>query len=106
MRNGSWSVSVQRVGTQVVVRLAGRLDDSAAERLTAAVSEVEAVVLRRVVVDLDEVSELDGAGLDFLAGLHERWQVRLVNTPSQLRGRLPARSRPATDEPLAPWRPG
>ncbi len=89
MRNGSWGVTVQRVGTQVVVRLAGRLDDTAAERLAAAVGEVEDVVLRRVVVDLDEVCALEGAGLDFLVGLHQRWQVRLVNTPSQLRGQLP-----------------
>jgi anti-anti-sigma regulatory factor len=47
------------------------------------------MVLSRVVVDLDEVDAIEGAGLDFLVGLHHRWKVRLLNTPNQLRGRIP-----------------
>lgn len=82
-------VAVQRVGTQVVVRLYGVLDDRAAPRLADALAEVERMVLSRVVVDLDEVDAIEGAGLDFIVGLHRRWKVRLLNTPNQLRGRIP-----------------
>ena len=85
----SYDVAVQRVGTQVVVRLYGVLDDRAALRLAEALSEVESMVLSRVVVDLDEVDAIEDAGLDFIVGLHRRWKVRLLNTPNQLRGRIP-----------------
>lgn len=88
-REPSGEVAVQRVGTQVVVRLYGVLDDRAAHRLSEAMGEVESMVLNRVVVDLDEVDAIEGAGLDFLVGLHRRWKVRLLNTPNQLRGRIP-----------------
>ncbi len=88
-RDRAGDVAVQRVGTQVVVRLYGHLDDRAAERLADATAEVESMVLSRVVVDLDEVDSIEGAGLDFLVGLHRRWKVRLLNTPNQLRGRIP-----------------
>lgn len=87
--DSTFDVAVQRVGTQVVVRLYGVLDDRAAPRLSEALAEVEAVVLSRVVVDLDEVDSIEGAGLDFIVGLHRRWKVRLLNTPNQLRGRIP-----------------
>jgi anti-anti-sigma regulatory factor len=88
-REDSCDVSVQRVGTQVVVRLYGVLDDRAAPRLACAMADVESMVLNRVVVDLDEVDSVEGAGLDFIVGLHRRWKVRLLNTPNQLRGRIP-----------------
>ena len=88
-RQSSCDVAVQRVGTQVVVRLYGVLDDRAASRLAEALGEVEQMVLSRVVVDLDEVDGIEGAGLDFIVGLHRRWKVRLLNTPNQLRGRIP-----------------
>ena len=88
-RATSYDVAVQRVGTQVVVRLYGVLDDRSAPRLSEAMGEVERIVLSRVVVDLDEVDAIEGAGLDFLVGLHHRWKVRLLNTPNQLRGRIP-----------------
>lgn len=88
-REDSCDVSVQRVGTQVVVRLYGVLDDRAAHRLACAMADVESMVLNRVVVDLDEVDSVEGAGLDFIVGLHRRWKVRLLNTPNQLRGRIP-----------------
>jgi len=82
-------VVVQRVGTQVVVRLYGVLDDRAEPRLARALLDVESMVLSRVVVDLDEVDAIEGAGLEFIVGLHRRWKVRLLNTPNQLRGRIP-----------------
>ena len=85
----SCDVAVQRVGTQVVVRLYGVLDDRSAPRLAEALGEVEQMVLSRVVVDLDEVDAIEDAGLDFIVGLHRRWKVRLLNTPNQLRGRIP-----------------
>jgi anti-anti-sigma regulatory factor len=88
-REDSCDVAVQRVGTQVVVRLYGVLDDRAAPRLACALSDVESMVISRVVVDLDEVDSIEGAGLDFIVGLHRRWKVRLLNTPNQLRGRIP-----------------
>lgn len=88
-RGHSCDVAVQRVGTQVVVRLYGVLDDRASNRLSVAMGEVESMVLNRVVVDLDEVDAIEGAGLDFIVGLHRRWKVRLLNTPNQLRGRIP-----------------
>ncbi len=88
-REDSCDVAVQRVGTQVVVRLYGVLDDRAAPRLAQALQDVESMVLSRVVVDLDEVDAIEDAGLDFIVGLHHRWKVRLLNTPNQLRGRIP-----------------
>jgi anti-anti-sigma regulatory factor len=80
---------VTRIGTQVVVRPSGDLDDRMADRLPALLEEVAAVALRRVVVDLDEVALVEGAGLVFLTALNERWTLRLVNTPSRLRAVLP-----------------
>ncbi len=95
-------ISVTRIGTQVVVRLAGDVGDARADRLAAALDEVAALVIQRVVVDLDEVTSIEGAGLDFLAELHRRWRLRLVNTPAALRATLPRQAtvhpatRPAT----------
>jgi anti-anti-sigma regulatory factor len=95
-------VSVTRIGTQVVVRLSGDVGDARAPRLAAAVDEVAGLVLQRVVVDLEEVTSIEGAGVDFLAELHRRWQLRLLNTPAALRSALPrqaprreSRGRPA-----------
>jgi anti-anti-sigma regulatory factor len=82
-------LTVTRIGTQVVVRLGGVLDDACADRLAAAVDEVADLVLERVVVDLDDVARVDDAGLHFLAQLHGRWRVRLLNCPPGLRARLP-----------------
>lgn len=82
-------VSVTRIGTQVVVRLTGDIGDARRARLVAAVDEVAALVLQRVVVDLDEVTSVEGAGLDFLAELHRRWTLRLLNAPTGLRSALP-----------------
>ena len=82
-------LTVTRIGTQVVVRLGGVLDDRCADRLAAAVDEVADLVLERVVVDLDDVSHVDGAGLAFLAQLDVRWRVRLLNCPPGLRAKLP-----------------
>jgi ABC-type transporter Mla MlaB component len=96
-RESAGEVTVQRVGTQVVVRLYGHLDDRTAGCLADAMADVESMVLSRVVVDLDEVDSIEGAGLDFIVGLHRRWKVRLLNTPNQLRGRIP---RLATVRPL------
>jgi anti-anti-sigma factor len=84
-------VSVTRIGTQVVVRLSGVVDDRSAEQLAGAVEEVAVLALRRVVVDLDDVDLVDGAGLAFLTALGDRWALRLVNTPPHVRGCLPAR---------------
>jgi ABC-type transporter Mla MlaB component len=88
---GASPVSVTRIGTQVVVRLSGTLDDRHAACLAAAVDEVSELVLRRVVVDLDDVDHLAGAGLAFLDTLHERWTVRLLNAPAGLRRGVAAR---------------
>jgi len=91
-------VTVTRIGTQVVVRLSGDVDDSRAGRLSDAVDEVAALVLQRVVVDLEDVTSIEGAGLDFLTVLHGRWRLRLLNTPASLRAALPrqpARSAPS-----------
>lgn len=90
------SVTVTRIGTQVVVRLAGCIDDESSDRLRSAVREIQDLVLQRVVVDLDEVRSIEGAGLDFIAELHSRWRVRLLNTPAGLRGALPRQSTPTS----------
>jgi anti-anti-sigma regulatory factor len=82
-------VSVTRIGTQVVVRLAGDVGDGRRERLAAALDEVAGLVLARVVVDLEDATSVEGAGLDFLAELHRRWRVRLLNAPTALRSVLP-----------------
>jgi anti-anti-sigma regulatory factor len=65
------------------------MDDACADGLRAAVAEVEALALHRVVVDLDDVDRVEGAGLDFLSTLRRRWTLRLVNQPPCLRGVLP-----------------
>lgn len=82
-------VTVTRIGTQVVVRLSGAVDDSRRCRLTEAVDEVARLALQRVVVDLDDVTSVEGAGIDFIVALHSRWRVRLLNTPAAVRERLP-----------------
>lgn len=81
-------VSVNRVGTQVVVRLAGRIDDSHASRLAGALSEVDAIVLRAVVVDCSEAPSVTGAGVAFLAEAQQRWRLRLLHPPPGLRQAL------------------
>jgi len=82
-------VTVTRIGTQVVVRLSGEIDDSRRPRLEGALEEVAGLALNRVVIDLEDVLSIQGAGIDFIAALHGRWRVRLLNTPADLRGRLP-----------------
>lgn len=77
-------VTVTRIGTQVVVRLSGAIDDERAERLTAALDEVSELALRRVVVDLSDTTCVRGAGLDFLAAARTRWQLRLLDPPDGL----------------------
>jgi anti-anti-sigma regulatory factor len=91
---------VTRVGTQVVVRLSGAVDDAAEVRLEAALAEVAVLVLKRVVVDLTEASAVAGAGLDFLLAAEERWTVRLLDPPAGLRQRL-AERRGDRDDGLA-----
>ncbi|WP_088285708.1 STAS domain-containing protein [Kineosporia sp. A_224] len=88
-------VTVTRIGTQVVVRLSGAVDESRRERLSAAVDEVSRLALQRVVVDLDDVTSVEGAGIDFIVTLHTRWRVRLLNTPASVRDRLPRQGRSA-----------
>ena len=84
-------VTVTRVGTQVVVRLAGVVDDCCDARLGVAFGEVADLALNRVVVDLTEASVVAGAGLDFLLRTQERWTVRLIDPPAGLRQRLAER---------------
>jgi anti-anti-sigma factor len=91
----SRSVTVTRIGTQVVVRLSGEIGDRQAVDLQAAVDEVAAIALRRVVIDLEDVRSIEGAGVDFISSLHQRWSVRLLNTPACLRGKLPRQAPPA-----------
>lgn len=89
------SVTVTRIGTQVVVRLAGEIGDRQAAALQAAMDEIATLALRRVVVDMDEVGSLQDAGVEFVHTLRQRWSVRLLNTPACLRGQLPQPSSPA-----------
>jgi len=84
-------VMVTRVGTQVVVRLSGVVDDACDVRLEAALGEVAVLVLNRVVVDLTETDAIAGAGLDFLLRAEERWTLRLLAPPAGLRQRLAER---------------
>ena len=84
------SVSITRVGTQVVVRLAGPIDDSQALRLTGALSEVDALVLRSVLVDCSDCDSVTGAGVAFVAEAGRRWRLRLMNPPPGLRQALTA----------------
>jgi anti-anti-sigma regulatory factor len=74
-------VTVIRVGTQVVVRLGGDVDDALAERLDAALVEIDDLVLNRVVIDCSAATEISGAGLRFLGVARDRWRVRLLDPP-------------------------
>jgi len=93
-------VMVTRVGTQVVVRLSGVVDDA---RLEAALGEVAVLALNRVVVDLTETGGITGAGLDFLLAAEDRWTLRLLAPPAGLRQRLAERrdGRDERDEDVA-----
>jgi hypothetical protein len=84
-------VMVTRVGTQVVVRLSGVVDDTCDRRLGAALDEVAGLVLNRVVVDLTDTSAVAGAGLDFILAAEERWTLRVLGPPAGLRQRLAER---------------
>ncbi|MFN8074981.1 MAG: hypothetical protein U0Q15_06125 [Kineosporiaceae bacterium] len=84
-------VQVTRIGTQVVVRLSGSVGENLRGRLHEAIGEVDRLVVRRVVVDLDDVVELHAAGVDFVIALQQRWPVRLLNAPDGLRRGLLAR---------------
>lgn len=95
-------VTVTRIGTQVVVRLSGAVDESRRERLSAAVDEVSRLALQRVVVDLDDVTSVEGAGIDFIVTLHTRWRVKLLNTPASVRDRLPRQGRTAAAAATGP----
>ena len=81
-------VQVTRIGTQVVVRLAGKVGDAQGELLANAYDEVSRLALSRVVVDVEDADAIDGAGLDFVTKLHARWQVRVLNADGPLRSRL------------------
>jgi anti-anti-sigma regulatory factor len=78
-------VTVIRVGTQVVVRLGGAVDDSQAERLEAALGEIGDLVLNRVVIDCSEATEITGAGLRFLTAARSRWPVRFLDASADVR---------------------
>jgi anti-anti-sigma regulatory factor len=84
-------VTVIRVGTQVVVRLGGDLNDSQSEQLDAALLEIKDLVLNRVVIDCSAASEITGAGLLFLETAQTRWRVRLLDPPPDVRQSLNAR---------------
>jgi anti-anti-sigma regulatory factor len=81
-------VTVIRVGTQVVVRLSGDVDDNRAERLSSALLEIADLVLNRVVIDCSAATEISGAGLGFLQAAQARWPVRLLDPPPDLRQSL------------------
>ena len=78
------AVTVIRVGTQVVVRLNGEVDDAQAERLEAALAEIDDLVLTTVVIDCSSAAGISGAGLDFLCAARTRWRVRLLDPPPGL----------------------
>jgi hypothetical protein len=78
---------VDRVGTQVVIRLSGQVDD-ARGRLGAALREVADLALVRVVVDLTEAGPVTDDVLAFLLAVQESWTVRLLEPPPGLRQRL------------------
>jgi anti-anti-sigma regulatory factor len=77
-------VTVIRVGTQVVVRLNGEVDDTLADRLEAALVEINDLVLTRVVIDCSAAVGISGAGLRFLGVARTRWRVRLLDPPPGL----------------------
>lgn len=84
-------VTVIRVGTQVVVRLDGDMDDNQAERLATALLEIGDLVLNRVVIDCSAATEISGAGLRFLETARGRWRVRLLDPPPDVRQSLDER---------------
>lgn len=79
-------ITVTRVGTAVVVRLDGAIGAEHAEALREALDDVARLVSRRVTVDLSGLHHVEGPGLEFLAELGGRWQVRHLHTPHHLRG--------------------
>jgi anti-anti-sigma regulatory factor len=96
------TVTVTRVGTQVVVRLSGVVDDARSALLDAALGEVADLALNRVVVDLAEAVAVRGAGLDFLLRTGDRWTLRLLDPPPGLRQHLADRAGNTVSPPAAP----
>jgi len=82
------AVQVTRIGTQVVVRLTGRVGVDCVPDLERAYTEVCELASSLVAVDLDDAELVDGTGLAFLARLHERWRLRLLNAPLGLRAQV------------------
>jgi anti-anti-sigma regulatory factor len=80
-------VTVIRVGTQVVVRFSGEVGDGLAERLDAALVEIDDLVLTRVVIDCGTAAAISGAGLRFLDAARARWRVRLLDPPPEILAR-------------------
>ena len=76
-------VTVIRVGTQVVVRFSGDIGDPLADRLDAALVEINDLVLTRVVIDCGSAAGISGAGLRFLDVARSRWRVRLLDPPPE-----------------------
>ena len=82
------AAQVTRIGTQVVVRLTGRLGDAEAAVIEQAYVEVCELASSLVAVDLEDAELIGGAGLDFIDLLRTRWRVKLLNAPLGLRAQV------------------
>lgn len=82
------TVQVTRIGTQVVVRLTGRVGADCEPDLERAYTEVCELASSLVAVDLDDAELVDDTALAFLARLHVRWRLRLLNAPLGLRAQV------------------
>jgi anti-anti-sigma regulatory factor len=81
-------VQVTRIGTQVVVRLTGPVCHCRTAELERAYLEVCELASTLVAIDLEDAELLDRTGIDFVARLHARWRLRLLNAPVGLRAQL------------------
>lgn len=79
---------VTRIGTQVVVRLSGPVCHCRTDELERAYREVCELASTLVAIDLEDAELLDGVGFAFVARLHARWRLRLLNAPVGLRAQL------------------
>lgn len=84
----------ERIGTTYVIRLAGEVDELAAECFRAQVDEViDAESIRTVVVVMRDVSFIDSSGLGAILGRYRRLQAKggtlcIAEPPASIRALL------------------
>jgi anti-sigma B factor antagonist len=82
LRGRPLQINAVREADSIVIALSGELDLESADRLEAAIRDVEGPEIGSIVVDLAEVSFIDSTGLSVLMDAKKRSNGRLSCVPS------------------------